>query len=194
MLDEELKKIWKGTPHQELVKCNKAMLLTDLNTQLKYFNKSITNRNLREMVVAGLLMPIFAFIALVIPITLSKIGAIILALHGGLIIYLLRNVRKHQVQDLSLSLHDYLVQYKRYLLKEMLLLNNIVYWYLLPAAVGLLLFFYGIRPDIIKTLQLFIGVLVVFFIIYYLNKKAVKEDIKPLLQKLEESIQKFEKK
>jgi len=97
-------------------------------------------------------------------------------------------VRKYKVQDLSLLLRDYLIQYKHYLTKEMTLLNNVVYWYLLPSAVGLLLFFYGIRPDVIKTLQLFSIVLVVFFIIYYLNKKAVKEDIEPLLQKLEESI------
>ena len=59
MLEQELKNIWQNSPQKEIVKFEKSKLLIDLNYDLNKFEKSIKNRDRREIVAAIIVFIVF---------------------------------------------------------------------------------------------------------------------------------------
>ena len=82
--------------------------------------------------------------------------------------------------------------YKSYIAQERLLLKNVLYWYLLPAIPGMVLFKAGFGFNVGSSLiygliggALFVGV-------YLLNQKAVRDQFDPLLVDISEAIRQLE--
>lgn len=193
MLENELKKIWQQASPEEIIKLDKSKLLVELDTELTRFNKGLIRRDKREIGVALFLIPFFLIAVIFIQGTLSKIALGLGIPYCILVIYVLKNVKKYQVSDFTIPLREFLIKQKNYLEKERALLDNILYWYILPPSVSTILFFYS-RQMPQPKLYLFISVVVlVMAFIYYLNKKAVKDDFDPVIKRLDETIKKLEK-
>jgi hypothetical protein len=202
MLENELNKIWQNSTPVELVKFNTSKLLIDLDSNLRSFNKSIKNRDKREIIAAIIVMPIFGAMIYFIPQIFLKMGIlrgvfysaglILGILYGILVIYKLKSVRRLKVDDHSLSMKEYITKQREYLVEERNLLDNVLYWGLLPPVLCVVLIFTGLNMGNAKT-----GIIVLICILfsafaYYLNKKTVKKDFNPLIGKLDVTLKEFE--
>lgn len=191
MLENELTAIWQQSAKTEVVKFNPSELLADLDSQLRNFDKCLKKRDRREVIAAAIVILIFGAGAILFTGIISKIGLLLCALYGVMIIYVLRNVKKHKPNSYTLPVKDYLVKHREYLVKERNLLKNVIYWYLLPPFIGEVLFFIGQNMG---TISLIISILIVFGInayIYFLNKVGVKKVFDPLVLQIDKTINDF---
>jgi hypothetical protein len=193
MKEDELQNIWQQANKAEIVKIESSKLLQDLTASIQAFDKQIKNRDNREIVVAILLIPFFLGGLFIFKEFISRLGLSFGILSLVFIIYKLKEVKKCKVQDFTASTKAYLEIQKRYLMAEQKLLNNILFWYIIPIAVSTILFISGGKFETYIT-----WVLLVFFVIlvsalvYYLNKRSVKKYFDPLIEEIENALQNFE--
>lgn len=195
MLENELNKIWQNSTREELVKFNASKLLIDLDSKLESFDRCIKNRDRREIIAAIFIMLVFGVMTFFIPQLLSKMGILRGVLYGTglmlgvifgiLVIYKLRHVKKFKADNYSLSTKDYLIKHQQYLIKERSLLEKVLYWYTLPATLSTILIFVGVNLGSTQTYILILISLVVNAYAYYINKRTVKKDFNPLIEKLD---------
>ena len=183
MTDEELKEKWKDPANGDEVLLNEDKLTEELDSRLKKFEQIIRRRNAREITVAFLLMPFMITAAWFMHPVLAKMGAVLLSLFCIVVVIVLRKVAKMRPEDLSLSIIQYLVVYKQYLEKERSLLSNVLYWYIGPSISGISLIFIGFHRYVPLTIGLLLGVLV-----NYINRRAVKNYLTPLIDKVSTGI------
>lgn len=189
MLEEELKRIWSTSTQQERVKLDKALLLQDMDKQLKSLDRGIKFRNALEIGVAIFLLPMFLVTAIFIPFLFSKIGSVVLMGFCAFLIYKLRKVRANKPTDVALPLKEYLQAQRLYLQQEMHLLATVAYWYIAPFVIGVSLFFIGFAE--IKTEGLWlkiIGVVVLGVVVWFINQREVEKRLRPMLEKLNHTI------
>lgn len=193
MLNDELERIWQNSTKAESVKFDKTEFLIDLNLQLKRFDRILKNRDRREIIAAAIVILIFGTGAFFFTEILSRIGMVLGALYGVLVIYVFKNVKKHRPTSYALPIKDYLVEYRQYLAKERNLLANVIYWYLLPPFIACLLFFIGQNMSITQLAVYMLIIFCIYAFIFFLNKLGVKKSFGPLIKKLDEAINDIEK-
>jgi len=157
MIDKELIKIWQSSSEQE-----------------------------REIIPATVMIPFFSYQAYHLTLLLPKIGASILVLWCIYIIIRLKSLKKYKPAVPTISYSEYLLQTKQYLIVQKKLLENVVYWYILPCVIGL--FLMNINHDPSKQIVSFIISTVFGIFVYFLNKYAVKKDFIPRIQKIDTAI------
>ena len=189
MADKNIQKIWKEALESESPLTGKIKILKDLDGAVKTVEGQIKIRDRIEIIVAILIIPFFVF-ALFRDISLwSKAGALILICYCLLVIYMLKNVKKYKKAfDPLCTIKDQLVNMKDYLTKEKDLLDNVLYWYLLPPFIGASLFFIGRNPGFVVSITYMTFIALLYWYIYRLNKKAVKNKFIPLINELDVAI------
>ncbi|MBL0745217.1 hypothetical protein [Chryseolinea lacunae] len=194
MIEDELVKIWQSSPNQERVKFEKSRLMIDVQSNLDTFHRKIKTRDWAEQIAALLGMPVFAYYAYHFPFVLTKIASVLIIVWGIYVIYRLRSARKHKPTAFTETYLQYLYKSREYLNIQKQMLDNILYWYILPAMILMILFVLGPGvagrlPKIMKTSAGIVGLSVV---IYYLNKRAVKTQFIPRLEKIDKLIKVME--
>jgi hypothetical protein len=193
MLEQELKNIWQNSPQKEIVKFEKSKLLIDLNYDLNKFEKSIKNRDRREIVAAIIVFIVFIYYAYSYSQPLAKIGAIIICLASIFIIYQLKQVQKFKKPvDLTLSMKQQLIETRIFITKEMKLSDNILFWYILPLSLGMIVFTMGLNISLNWFLINFPLFVTINIGAYILNKQTVKKKFLPLLKNISSSIKELE--
>lgn len=196
MTEDELVKIWQSSPNQERVKFEKSRLMIDVQSSLDRFHKSIRNRDLIETIAAIIVVPVFAFYAFIIPHTLSKIASVLIGLWAVYVVIRLRNARRHKPGAFTATYQEYLYKTREYLDVQKRLLDTVLYWYLLPGFVLILLFlagFMGIPEKETYIIRTGTGAAVLGVFAYFLNRRAAKKHILPRLEKVDELIKVIEK-
>ena len=191
MLDNYLNLIWQQSANKEVVKFEPSELLNDLDSQLINFDKCLKKRDRREVIAAAIVILAFGTGAILFTGIISKIGLSIGVLYGILVIFVLHNVKKHKPDNYSLPVKDYLVKHRDYLVRERRLLNNVIYWYLLPPFISEVLFFVGQNRGIALLIISILFVFIVNACIYFLNKVAVKKVFDPLIHQIDKTIDDF---
>lgn len=195
MIEDELVKIWQSSPNQERVKFEKSRLMIDVQSTVDHFHQKIKYRDLIEQFTGLLLIPVFAYHAYRVPFTLTKVASVLIILWIVYVIFRLQNAKKHRPSAFTETYLEYLYKTRDYLNIQKQLLNNILYWYILPAMIAMFLFIAG--PGIAGRLQKVIKMEAVFIAIgaatYFLNKRAVKKQFVPRLEKIDELIKVLEK-
>lgn len=187
MLNDELQQIWKGAGAAEMVKLEKSLLLSELDKGLKDMQRSIKQRDVLEIGAAVVMIPIFTVVAVLVPFLLSKVGAAILVIWMAYVIWKLRQSKK-QVPQQGLSMDQYLLASKDHVQGQIAMLRSVAYWYLLPPAVGIGLFFAGVPGSLYSRLGLFGVIAALYIVIYYLNQRAVKKDLQPLADQIDKAL------
>lgn len=194
-MEEELIKIWQSSPNQERIKFEKSRLMIDVQSSLDHFHKKIKYRDLMEQAAVIIGIPVFAYYAYSTPFILTKISSVLIILWGIYVIWRIRSAKKHKPSAFTETYLEYLYKTKEYLKIQKQMLDNVLYWYILPGMILLFLFtlgpgIAGRMPKIIKNAVLDVAFGVA---IYLLNKRAVKKQFIPRLQKIEELITMMEK-
>lgn len=188
-MEDELIKIWQSSPRHERVKFEKSRLMLEMQSSLDRFHRSIKYRDLMEIIPAIIIFPFLLHTAYTVPFVLSKIGAAWCAVCVVYIIFRLRDAKKHKPGDYDQPYLDYLIKTRDYLNVQKKLLDNVIYWYVGPIAPGVILFFIGVVADTQALILRLAGLLVLSFVAYFLNKRAVKKQIVPRIKKINRLIE-----
>jgi hypothetical protein len=189
-MEEELIKIWQSSPNQERIKFEKSRLMIDVQSSMDRLHRTIKYRDLRELIAVAIVITAFGYTAYAIPYPLSKVASLLII---GWAIYIsirLRNAKKHKPSAFTETYLEYLHKTKDYLLIQKQLLDNVMYWYILPGITLTMLFVLGFgivgrSVQIIKMALLNVALAVAT---YFLNKRAVKKEFIPRLAKIDELI------
>ena len=197
MMEDELLKIWKSSPNQERIKFEKSRLMLDLQSGLDRFHRFVKYRDLMDTIPAIIIIPVFASYAFIVPFALSKIASGCIALWGIYLLIRLRKAKKNKPDRLSGSYLEYLKKNRRFLMDQKELMDTVLYWAVIPLIVLVSLFFIGVfierpGPPIKRAIALG-GNVMVGVAVYYMNRWAVKKQIIPKLEKVDQLINMMEK-
>lgn len=184
----DFKAIWQASNKKDLVKLKTDKLSTEIVSKLNKFNKKTKLNVYTEIIVAILMIPFFTYLVIVIPFVLSKIGAGIIAISMVFIIFKMIASLKKENKSIDLPLRDYLLNRKQHLLKQIRIIDTVLYWYILPPGIGVLLFIIGFKTSTLALVFSLTISVVVYLIIFVINKQAVKKYFIPLLKELENCI------
>jgi len=179
MNDEELKQLWRDSCHTR----DTIEISFEIKDALRKFDRHIQRRDWQEIVIAIVLIPVFALVAYFIEPMLSRVAATITIPALLFIVFKLRQVKRSRPEYDSSSLKEYLALYRIYLLNQKLLLERALYWYILPCGLPMLLFFIGQKRYLLAALTL-----PLYYMVYRINKKAAKEELQPLIDKVDNQL------
>ena len=194
-MEEQLIKIWQSSPNQERVKFEKSRLMIDVQSSMDRLHRGIKYRDLREQIAIVLVSPVFAYYAYVIPYTLSKVASVLVVLWGIYVSLRLRNAKKHKPGAFHETYLEYLYKTREYLNVQKHLLDNVLYWYILPGWAILSLFlagFIGVPGKLKWMIQTESLSIILSVAIYFLNKGGVKRQLIPRLTKIDALIKVME--
>ncbi len=210
MVEQELKDIWRNSSQVEKIKFDLSRLLIDLNNKATNLNKVIKKRDRREIIASVLASLLFMYLAYAVPFVIARIGCVLAIGAFTYLIFKLRNNRllKKPI-DLTLSFKDQLARQKQNMEQEARLLNNVFYWYILPPYIAQVVFIFGIGdpsaigwdsslldhlPVTMAGKFRFITIISLFNIfVVWLNKRAVKKNIMPIIEEIDRLQQQLEK-
>ena len=133
MLDNEMKTLWKSINELELISIDKESLNKDVHEHASIMERKILIRNILEIGVAVLMVPVAAFIAYLHPSLLVKAGAILMFPSLFLVIYKLLETRRNKMQAKEFATNlEFLENSLTYYQREKHLLDTVFYWYVLP--------------------------------------------------------------
>jgi hypothetical protein len=155
--------------------------IAELRERADRFRRKINRRNMLEYVAGGFVIVVIAIVAWLVPVSLLRIGAALLA--GGVCIVLLQLNRRGTplspaVDGGKLSILEY---QRRELVRQRDALSNVAVWYLLPLIPGIAVlmgmpFFDPNWPmgdeTMFSMLIRPVFAIVVFVAVYWLNKYA----------------------
>ena len=196
MIEDELVRIWQSSPNQERVKFEKSRLMIDVQSGLDRVQKAVKYRDLLDTVSALIVIPVFAVYIYFVPFTLSKIASGLIALWTVYVIFRIRKAKKNRPGTFTGTYLEYLHKSRHFLIDQKELMDTVLYWAILPFVTFSSLFFIGFweRPGpVINRAMTLGGNYVLGIVIYFMNKWAVKKQIMPRLEKVEELIKVMEK-
>jgi hypothetical protein len=192
MEDQELQNLWKQASPKESIQIESSTLTSSLDANLRRFNKEISKRNLRETLGGLFVLITFSAIAYLVPGLLAKTGSALCAAYGLMIIFVVNKMKAHKEEDYALTLKEYLLSQRVHLLKERKLLNTVLYWYILPPTIAVLLFFAGLHLPNLAFISFSLLVAGINTGILFINKNTIKKTVDPLLLQLNKSISQLE--
>jgi len=185
MNEQELKNIWINHGDPDRVIIDPARLPEELDKQICKLQRNINRRDRRELAGAILLIPIAIYFTFTSPYLLMKIGFMLMFVHSFLVIYMIRKHKgKHLLPDSSSDHTAFLYSSKTYLLDQVQLLNNVLYWYVLPGFVAIALVLAGAKLSAIALIAALVLLAVFYVIILLLNKMAIKKMLMPIIYKI----------
>ncbi|MFK7771324.1 MAG: hypothetical protein AB8F94_04260 [Saprospiraceae bacterium] len=195
MTEQELKQIWQESNlATEKINIQSPKLLSNMDKEFKRFENRIERRDNREIIAV-----IFSILFYGGMITfrefslLENIGFCLLVAYSLLVVYMLLKVKNAKPTfSVSQSVKEQLINYKNYVRRQQKLLENVLYWYLLPMIPGIV--FLLLNKGAIMLIGSSVMITLVFFGIYKLNKRAADENFNPLLDEISIAIKRLEEK
>lgn len=202
MVEQELKDLWRNSSQVEKIKFDLSRLLIDLNNKADKLDKVIRKRDIREIGASVLGAVLFVYFAYDIPFVITRIGCALTIAWFIYLVYKLRNNRQLKIPiDLTLPFKVQLDNQKQNMEQEARLLNTVLYWYVLPPFLANIVFIIGIGdpilsgwdsnlanylPTNLEDKLRMIGFLALFNVfIVWLNKRAVRKTIKPIIEDID---------
>ena len=195
MIEDELIKIWQTSSNQERIKFEKSKLMIELQSSLGRLHRWWKYLELIEAIsiIIGVLS--FIFVAYWVPFTASKIASVLIIIFLINILIRVLGINKVRPSDFEENYLEYLKKTREYLEVQKKLLETSVYWATLPIYPILLIFLIGFwqipaKRDLIVITYLAAVALGVYG--YFLNKRRVKNEINPRIDRVDELIKELE--
>ena len=192
-MDDELKNAWQSQTSPQRLTLDAGLVLNEVRRNERQFAAMIYCRDLREVGVALVLIPVWFYLGLKQSLPWSWYAAVpaLLWIAGFMIIDRMRQ-HPHQPEPgdtLCRSVEKSLARVEH----QIWLLRNVFWWYLLPIFAGLLVWpahhTWRTRDDGWQSLAEFAGIaftfILVFGFIYWLNQYAVRKQLEPRRQELQ---------
>jgi CubicO group peptidase (beta-lactamase class C family) len=186
MNDDELKKLWQQQPLRDPVP-SPAQLISAMQNRTTLLRRTLEARDFRELLVCAILIIVFGcFYFTVYREPISRLGDLIIIGSTIFIAWKLVHTRRTTppappgatiVESLRAELNSVRAQSR--------LLGSVLWWYLLPPTLGLLIATWGLPIDLhAKILSTLVFIAVDAFI-YWLNRWARSKQLLPLEAQLQ---------
>jgi hypothetical protein len=192
-MDDELKEAWQSQASRQRLTLDAGLVLNEVRRNERQFAAIIRSRDVREVGVALLLVPVWFYLGIKTKSPWSWYLAVptLLWIAGFMIGDRVRQRRRQPGlgDTLRSSIERSLAQVEH----QIWLLRNIFWWYLLPPGVALMIwlahFAWQSRSDGLPAMASFAGVALMFglvgWLIYWLNQYAVRKDLEPRRKELQ---------
>jgi CubicO group peptidase (beta-lactamase class C family) len=195
---EDLQKSWQAQDAGRKITIDADLLLKEVRHNQRRFRRTIFWRDVREVGTAAVLVPVFIAAGLKISWTLHLCALGCLVVGGYLLVDRWR--QKSKTPDLHGSLKDCAATSLADINHQIWLLKNVLWWYLLPIFIPIMIFFGWVAwqvpaPVIVKITRLLpqTGFVVLLYAgIYWLNQFAVKKSLEPRRQELEKLLKEID--
>ena len=204
MTFDELQETWQSQQRGFKIKIDSNLLLKEIQRNKKHFEYTVLWRDLREIVAGFAVTIFFLYYGLK-----SNIWSLILLafLCAGVVVFLIadRLVQKKKKPRFGDSLVDCIQSSLANVKHQVWLLKNVLWWYLLPPGIGIVIFVGSVVLKIIQNVRGkgLVDILVFLFAylvgsfllslgVYYLNQWAVRKYLIPRKEELEHLLQSLE--
>ena len=192
---DDLKNEWKNEITQLADKQNVSNVIESLEKEATKLDKSIKRRDFLEISIALLLIPVWTWKLFYTASLMQTIGLWIAILACLLIPYKLLKAKQVDARK-DESILAFLNTEKNKLEKQKTLLESIAIWYITPLFTAIVLITAGATvdasgiPQITEQLAIYYSCCVLLVVgIYFLNKRAAKKQLAPLLDNINTRIQ-----
>jgi hypothetical protein len=190
---DELQKQWQSQPGGLKIRIDADVLLKEVQRNKESFESSVFWSDVREIGISLALVPIFIYFALTMHVWTLYLPALACVFLPAFMI-IDRTIQKKKLPNLSDSLTGCIEISLAQVEHQTWLLKNVFWWYLLPFIIGVSIFWVHVgwlARDAGGTGLLFIGgcfalLFVVSVGVYYLNQWAVRKELLPRKQELEQ--------
>jgi hypothetical protein len=193
MNPDDFKQTWQAQTSPAQLAIDAELLLTELRRNQQYFTATIYWRDVREVGTAVLMLPVWVFmgVKLSLPWTWYLTVPALMWIAGFMLVDRIRHKRATPGPGESLRQRAEISLYQ--VKHQIWLLRNVLWWYLLPLAVPMLIFFgeiawqvrsSGWQAALVFTLASAV-VAISFGAIYRLNQYAVRSELAPRRDELE---------
>jgi len=202
MLEQELKNIWKNSSKTAQISIETDALVRAFGTQMISIQKKIKNRDIREIAASVIGILIFSYLAYEIPFPITKASCFLSILWFVFVIYKFRKSNQQNTPEkLSVPLTEQLAHKKQLLEQQVKLLNSAAFWYAGSSFITNFIFIIGLENPadynwqnslaesilpLAPNTKIFtlIGLFVMYALIAWTNKIAVKKELQPLLKNI----------
>jgi hypothetical protein len=192
MTEEEIKTYWRNSADTQTININQNLLLMNLTKQLTGIDKKLKNRDMLEMAAAVLVGVFFSVQFYLTDSLQTKIGSSILVFSSLLITYKLLAARKTPLQEYAgNTTKSFLLASRNKVQNQIRLLRNVLYWYLLPLYLGLIVFITSTTGGLLISIIYIPLVTFFFYKIYQMNKKAAAA-LRPTIVEIDQALQQME--
>jgi len=180
----DLKDVWRRTVTAGEPTAAGEREVEKMLERARELERGVRRRDRWETGVALALLPVFGWFAYAASDPLARIGGALVALSCVVIPIRLRMARRG-APDPGLPTAEFLRAELARVRAQSRLLGTVLWWYLAPLGLGVVLFFAGGRLPVWVT-GLYAAVVAVFFAyLFRLNRRAVAEELGPRERELE---------
>jgi len=185
MNDDELKKLWQ----QQLLRApelSATQMISAMQSKMTQFRRSLNGRDTRELLACALVIIIFGFYFYFERNPVVRLGWLIVIsgtiFIAGKLVYARRTTPPAPlgatlVESLRAELNSVRAQSR--------LLGSILWWYLLPPGIGLLVATWGMHVHLHAKIPATLIYLAIYSFIYLLNQRARTKELLPMEAQLE---------
>jgi membrane protein implicated in regulation of membrane protease activity len=157
------------------------------------FEKRIRRRDLVETVAAGAVVVFFGREVATAASLLAKAGAAVVVAGACLVVWRLRRARAELEADgAGRPVAERLRVQRRKVEAQIELLESVLWWYVAPPALGGALFVYGVSGASWSTALALAVVAGISAFVLWLNRRAVRRDLRPRREELNRRLRRLE--
>jgi len=193
MNPDDFKQTWQTQSSQTHLTIDADLLLKEVKRNHRHFTAMIFWRDVREVGVAFLLVPVWIYLGTrsSLPWTWYLAVPALVWIAGFMLVD--RMYHKRQAPEVGGPLSQYVEMALVQVDHQIWLLRNVFWWYVLPLAVPILAFFGHVAwNDRLGGWWTALGLTavvsiatIVFAFVYWLNQNAVRSELRPRRQELE---------
>lgn len=191
---DDLKQDWQETIVKPSTTDDLAEVITMLEKQTTKVDKEIKRRDILEISIAILLIPVWIYGLFTSAGTIQTAGFVLAILSCCYIPYKLMSAKKVSSPK-EASIKTFLENERQKVSQQKQLLESVATWYIAPLTISIILITLGGTvdtsgvPHVNDYLTKYYGFLTLLIVgIYFLNKRAAKKKFGPLLDNIEQRL------
>ena len=189
---DDARRAWQSQTMSEESKMSEDEMLQLVKRESSVFERTIARRDRRE-VVAGIIVAMVFLPLLLTGPWLSRVGVLVVFAAFALIYRRLGAARRVEASErVDLSLATLLETERSKVEGQIRLLESVVSWYIIPPAVGAMLIVIGLDGLSWFTAGYALFTLAIAVLVYWLNRLAVRHDLRPRRAQLDRLIQELQ--
>lgn len=186
---DDLKISWRSMQRQcDTVRIDE--IANRIGSRMSRFDRSIRRRDTIENLAAFFVVVMFSIILFNSSDWVTFIGASIVILAAIVIVVILNVTRLYYPTPAGLSIKQHCQLELAKVDRQIFLLRNVVWWYVGPLMLGCCVMSFADGPFVASLISCGIYVAIGFFV-YWINQRAVAENLLPLQQELRAAIETY---